>query len=409
MRLVVHDYSGHPFQVQLSRALAARGHEVHHIHASFFQTPKGPLERRPDDPPGFHTLALDIGRPFAKYSFVRRVRQEIAYGQLIAAEVARIRPDVLISSNMPLDPQAILARASRANGCRFVFWLQDIYSMAIDRILRARLPVAGAAIGARYRALERRLLRESDVVVAITDDFVPVLEGWGVVPDRIAVIENWAPLPDMPVRPRNNAWRSVHGLDDRLVFLYAGTLGLKHDPSLLLGLARALAVRPEARVVVASEGPGADWLAAHRADLPADNLVLLPFQPFDALPDMLGAADVLCAILEAEAGVFSVPSKVLSYLCAGRPILAAMPAENLAARTIARAGAGCVVASSDPAGFAAAALNLADDPTARERCGAAARAWAESHFDINKIADRFEAVCRLEPGVKAIDRRFARA
>ncbi len=409
MRLVVHDYSGHPFQVQLSRALAARGHEVHHIHAAFFQTPKGPLARRPDDPAGFHPVALDIGRPFAKYSFVRRVRQEIAYGRLVAAEVARIGPHAVISSNMPLDPQAILARACRARGVRFVFWLQDLYSVAIDRVMRRRWPLVGAAIGARYIALERRLLREADAIVAISDDFRPMLERWGVARGRIAVIENWAPLPDMPCRPRRNAWSAAYGLDDRLVFLYAGTLGLKHDPSLLLALARALADRPEARVVVASEGKGADWLAAHRTELAADNLVLLPFQPFDVLPDMLAAADVLAAILEPEAGAFSVPSKVLSYLCAARPILAAMPAENLAARTIALAGAGAVVAPGDAAGFAAAARSLADDGARRARCGDAARAWAESHFDINRIADRFEAVLAHAAGAKDIDRQCATA
>src|SRR5678815_4528402 len=109
MRLLVHDYSGHPFQVQLSRALAARGHEVRHVHASFFQTPKGPLTRQEDDPPNFQVEGLDIGEAFAKYSFVKRVRQEREYGRLMRREVARWAPDVVISSNMPLDPQAILA------------------------------------------------------------------------------------------------------------------------------------------------------------------------------------------------------------------------------------------------------------------------------------------------------------
>ncbi len=31
MKILVHDYAGHPFQVQLSRALAQRGHQVRPI------------------------------------------------------------------------------------------------------------------------------------------------------------------------------------------------------------------------------------------------------------------------------------------------------------------------------------------------------------------------------------------
>src|SRR4051794_2756283 len=54
MRILLHDYSGHPFQVQLTRALAARGHEALHLHCPSFTTGKGALEVRDDDPATFH-------------------------------------------------------------------------------------------------------------------------------------------------------------------------------------------------------------------------------------------------------------------------------------------------------------------------------------------------------------------
>jgi len=241
--------------------------------------------------------------------------------------------------------------------------------------------------------VERRLLREADAVVPISADFLPTLDRWGVARDRVEVVENWAPLEEMPQRPRDNPWRTARGLDGKLVFLYSGTLGLKHNPALLLALAHRLSSRTEARVVVVSEGPGADWLATHKSSLPTDNLILLPFQPFAVMPDALGAADVLIALLEREAGVFSVPSKVLTYLCAGRAILAAVPAENLAARTLIRAGAGLVSAPDDEGAFCNAGERLAGDAALRERQGKAGREHAETHFRIDRIADRFERLC----------------
>jgi len=107
---------------------------------------------------------------------------------------------------------------------------------------------------------------------------------------------------------------------------------------------------------------------------------------------MLASADVLMAILEPEAGVYSVPSKVLTYLCAGRPLLAAMPSENLAARTIAAQDAGLVVAPDDAQGFAGAASRLHDDPAIRTTLGCNGRRYAEATFDIHKIGDRFEVI-----------------
>ena len=42
MRIFVHDYAGHPFQIELSRSLAARGHLVEHTYcSSLVTTPHG--------------------------------------------------------------------------------------------------------------------------------------------------------------------------------------------------------------------------------------------------------------------------------------------------------------------------------------------------------------------------------
>jgi glycosyltransferase involved in cell wall biosynthesis len=92
--------------------------------------------------------------------------------------------------------------------------------------------------------------------------------------------------------------------------------------------------------------------------------------------------------------VFSVPSKVLSYMCAGRAILGAMPRQNLAARTIVEAGAGVVVEPDDAAAFRAAAEALLANPAQLAAHGAAARKYAENAFDIQQIADRFLAILK---------------
>jgi glycosyltransferase involved in cell wall biosynthesis len=244
-------------------------------------------------------------------------------------------------------------------------------------------------LGAALQRVERRLLRSSDAVVAITDDFSPTLDEWGIDPGKRTVIENWAPLDEVPPQPRDNPWRAEAGLGDRFVFLYAGTLGLKHNPDVLHALARS---QPDAEVVVVSEGLGAERLRALLQDQPAPNLRVLPFQRWEQLPEVLGAADVLLVLLEPEAGAFSVPSKILTSLCAGRPILAAIPAANLGARTIAGAGAGIVVPPGEPDQFLAAARQLRDDDEMRGRMGTSARAHAEAAFDIEAITDRFAQV-----------------
>jgi glycosyltransferase involved in cell wall biosynthesis len=251
--------------------------------------------------------------------------------------------------------------------------------------------------GQALQAIERQLLRFSDAIVTITKDFLPVLEDWGIEGSKCSVIENWAPIDEIPLRARDNHWSRTHGSNSEVVFLYSGTLGLKHNPDILYDLAQHL-LPVEAKVIVISEGLGIERLRSLQSTRELPNLQLLPFQPYECLPDVLAAADVLVVLLERDAGVFSVPSKVLSCLCAARPILGIMPRENLAARNILMAGAGIVVDPGDVSGFLDGTDALLKDEAMRRDMGSRARAFAEFAFDGDAIADRFESLLNTATG-----------
>ena len=151
-------------------------------------------------------------------------------------------------------------------------------------------------------------------------------------------------------------------------------------------------------MVVVSEGRGADWLRGRRDEERLANLRLLPFQPYALLPDVLASGDILLTLLEADAGAFSVPSKVLSYLCAGRALLAAVPSDNLAAEVVRRSGGGILVEPGDEADLVAGAERLVAGERLREELGRRARRYAEENFDVTTIADRFEPI--LAPGAR---------
>ena len=147
MKIIVHDYAGHPFQVQLSRRLAARGHDVLHLYCASTHTPRGELERRADDPP-----RLQRSRPIG---LSRDDSQEPTSSAATCSKRVRVK------SSSPL--RAIPARrhhlrqhavdpastdwhvGARATACRLSSWVQDIYGLAAYRLLGRKLPVIGHA------------------------------------------------------------------------------------------------------------------------------------------------------------------------------------------------------------------------------------------------------------------------
>ena len=394
MRVIVHDYPGHPFQIHLSRQLAKRGHDVSHMYFADEPGPKGHFERREDDPRSLRIIGVTLGgavkhaagtggRIFAKW------QRDLAYGRAASRLIREIRPDIVLCGNTPADAQRAIIHACKTDGIAFVYWLQDVYGLAVSKLLSKKFGPVGRAIGWYYQRMDARQYRSSDGIVVISDDFVPHVAPWA---KNVSVIENWAAIDDLPLCVKDNEWSRAHDLHSKFSFLYSGTLGRKHNASLLVKLARRY--EAEEIVIVVAQGFGVPQLRAAKAAQDLPSLHLLPLQPAKQLANVMATADVLVATIEADAGTFAVPSKVLSYLCTGRPILLAAPEENLAARTVLRANAGIVVNPDDETGFMLAADRLRSDPhlcaqLRRQR----ARKYAERVFDMqSRIADRFETM-----------------
>ena len=166
-----------------------------------------------------------------------------------------------------------------------------------------------------------------------------------------------------------------------------------------MDLARRLDARKDARLVVIAGGAGADWLKQRAHEVSSETLTVLPFQPYERISEVMGSADVLITLLDSEAKTFAVPSKTLSYLCAGRASIVAAPAANEAARVVEEAQAGLVVSPDDPTGIVSAAERFLQDGALLAQCAANARSYAEAHFSIDAIAGRFLEV--LQPMRKA--------
>jgi len=395
MRICLHDFSGHPFQVELARRLAARGHDVVHVSSAEYVSGKGDLTA--EDGQRLSFVRIEVDRPYEKHSPRARVTWERAYAAATIEQLTGGDFDVFIACNIPLLANHRISRWARRHGLPWVFWHQDVYSAAMSDELRTRLPAPLAAVGARVLdRMESYIARRAGHVVAIGDAFTAVYDGWGVDPVNVSVVPNWAPLDRIfPVERDNRRSADLFPSDPDLRLVYAGTLGRKHNPDLLAQLVDQLATRDcDAHMVVVSEGDGADLVAASSAAA-AGHLTVFGFQPAEDLPEVLSSADVLVALLEPDATRFSIPSKVLSYMAAGRPIVGLMPQDNPAASDIEQTG-GLVVPPTTQ-GVAEAAdwiASLAQDRGRIVEVGQRSRELAEARFDAEKVATTFDQILR---------------
>jgi glycosyltransferase involved in cell wall biosynthesis len=359
------------------------------LYLQGFQGPKGAVAPNTTDPKTLRIHALSLQSAYPKYSFVRRFFADRAYARLCSVELKLFKPDILLSGNASPTIQRQLLKYCQRSSVPFVYWLQDWFGVAAQKVFSRRFGVVGRLAGRYILKQEKEAVGLSDGVVAISSDFLDLIAD----KSKATVIQNWAPLNELPVRPKQNRWSVEHGFANRTVFLYSGTLGLKHNPELLIQLALYCQSSGDGVVVVISEGLGREYLEKRKRELGLSaSLFLFDFQRFEILPEVIATADVLLAIIEKDAGAFSVPSKVLTYLCAERALLLAVPPSNLAARIVKDNGVGLVVDPDNANEFVKAAAYLSSNKQTARSLAARARQYAVATFNIARIADDFERV-----------------
>lgn len=386
IKILIHDYGGFSFSFSLTKELARRGYEVYHIYSA--------LSNKFDFIGGKSNLKIiKLGNGKSKRNnFFKRWFDENKYGLLASQKILEIKPDIVLSSNTPLDAQKKIFLACNKVGAKFIFWLSDINSIAATLVLQKKIPILGKLIGRHYQSVEKNILRKSEFVVPVSQDFESILRSWKINEKNIKVINDWAPLDDLSVKSKNNFFARKYGLQNKFCFLITGSLGFKHHPELIIKLAEHFKMNDKVRVVVASEGFVIDWLKKEKSRAGINNLILLPYQSKETISYMLASADVLFATLNDDAGIYSAPSRVLTYMCSKRAILFAGPETNLISRILISNKAGIVVNPKNSYDFIFKADELLKNKKLRDTLSRNARKYAEKTFDISEIANRFESL-----------------
>ncbi len=135
-------------------------------------------------------------------------------------------------------------------------------------------------------------------------------------------------------------------ISNNFSLVFAGNLGTAQSLETLVAVAERIHHLPKCKLVLVGSGSKLTWLKEQKQLKTLDNL-LLPgrFEP-ETMPAFFERASGLLVTLRSEE-IFSytIPSKVQTYLAAGRPVIAAIDGEG--ARLITESGAGLASAAED--------------------------------------------------------------
>jgi colanic acid biosynthesis glycosyl transferase WcaI len=320
-------------------------------------------------------------------TFLRRVANYFSFAATsFAAALVLQRQDLLFIVSPPLSNGLIALLLHRLKGLRFIFNVQDLYpdaAMSVG-VIRNRLLIK------ILKRIELAIYRGAERVAVISEGFKENLLAKGVPDPKIRIIYNWLDACEIVPLPRDNEFARAHGLTGKFVILYSGTIGMISGAEIIIECAETLKTYRDILFLFVGEGVAKEAISEKARSTGLDNIRFLAFQPRNILSQVQSSADVSVVTLSKGKGKTSVPSKVLGYMAAARPVVASVDPDSDTRQLIERAGCGICVDPEDVQELSLAIESLYHDRGKASLLGRRGREFLISNWDRKIITSHYE-------------------
>ncbi|VVM07969.1 WcaI family glycosyltransferase [Methylacidimicrobium tartarophylax] len=288
------------------------------------------------------------------------------------------KPEVLWVVSPPLALGLAARLLSRLWGVPYLFHVADLQPDAARDLGMLR---PGPFLSLLYR-IEKAAYAGAGRVATLTGGMRRRILEKGFAPERVLLLPDWADpsLFAIPLESGRSTFREERGWQDRFLVVHSGNMGVKQGLEVVLEAARATAAHPEVLYLLVGDGAARPALEERARAMGLANLAFLPLLPREEFQRMLAAADLCLVTQKREVGDIVFPSKVMTLLAAGRPLVVSVSSGSEVARVAEEAGAGVSVPAEEGKALGEAVLNLWRDPERRRRMGIAGRNYAEARW-----------------------------
>ncbi len=203
---------------------------------------------------------------------------------------------------------------------------------------------------------------------------------------HVEVLPNWispasvpSPLP---------YWRRKLQLENKVILLYGGNIGLAQDMTNLLRLARALHDCPQAHLLFVGHGSAVDTIRALIKQWKLTNVSYHASVSQKEYNALLQEVDIGLFSLDAAHKTHNFPGKLLGYFSAALPVLGSINAGNDLMPLINDHRAGYVFENGNDAQFIATARRLIADSALRTDMGVRGQQLLEKYFSVQSVAEQ---------------------
>ena len=297
------------------------------------------------------------------------------------------RPNLIIATSPQFFCGWAGTIASWLKWCPFILEIRDIWPESIVTV--GALEKTSLLVRV-LEVLEKWMYRSANHIVTVGNGYRDNILSKVDVADRISVVTNGVDLDAFSPQEPSETFRKEHGLEDRFVCSYVGTIGMAHGLGVVVRAAKMLKSLGREDFVFCLVGDG-----AHRERLETDVLEsnlgeMIRFTgrlPKAEMPMVLASSDCLLIHLK-KTDLFAtvIPSKIFEAMAMERPLIMGVQGES--ADIVKDSGAGIGMESDNEQQLVDAVLKLKDDDDLRDRLCVNGRKFVGQHFTRDSLAKK---------------------
>ena len=373
----------------LLQEFVAQGHFVYAISPT--ERRQGQETHLSQDDAQAKVLRLRIGNT-QKTNLIEKGISTVTLEQIFIRAIKRytsqIRFDLVLYTTPPITLCNAVQFVKKRDGAKTYLLLKDIFPQnSVDLGMLRKSGIKGI-LYRMFRQKEKKLYRISDYIGCMSLANVEYVQAHNELADDQVIEVN----PNC-IYPAESGWiegqeqmklRQTYGIPtDKTILLYGGNLGRPQDVGYIVECLKASEPLRDICFVIAGSGTDQHILQEYIDQEHPAHVKLMPQMPKDDYEKMVRCCDVGLIFLDHRFTIPNFPSRLLSYLDAGLPVLAATDRNTDIGDVIREGGFGAWCESVGTEQFVCCLREFLDADK-RKQMGLRARAYLEEHYTVKQ-------------------------
>ena len=317
-------YSEQNIYCDLLREFIKNGHEIYCI---------SPAEKRTGIETHFeengHLLKLKIGNTQKTNIIEKGISTMLIEPQFVSAikkYFADVKFDFVLYSTPPITLANAVSYIKNRDGAKTYLMLKDIFPQNAVDLGMMSINGFKSLIYKYFRTKEKKLYAISDYIGCMSPANVDYILGHNpeIPREKMMICPNCIEVQDMRLNEKERKKiREQYGIpQDKKVFIYGGNLGKPQGIPFVIECLKAQQKNKNVYFLIVGDGTEYEKLETYFSEMQPENMKLLKRLPKKEFDRVTAACDVGMIFLDHRFTIPNFPSRLLSYMQAGVPVLA---------------------------------------------------------------------------------------